>query len=255
MLSRRIVGLCANVFLLLFLLEASTWRLRNLSEYTSLVSRVTVGTSSELSMASIVGISLAEVGSSAMFLSQKDGRYAAVALVLTQLAKYGLLREVSGAIVIAILLACLRLTEQLDRRSNQTVSSSLWVKLDELLRKEASAYCIGPFLILGVVIEIMGMLLRAGEQGYAGALAHDRTSFSLSVCTMSLYTASFDEKPGKHLEIARETIMKGLEDITPRLEALYQRVMTRLCVFQDRVVGFWLITKGSGNIREDNKRI
>lgn len=252
MISRHVIGKWANFFLLLFLVEASAWRLFNLYDYAKLVSHVTVRTSPFVSASAVVALSFVEVGASAAFLCQKDGRYAAAALVVAQLAKYGLLREISGPLVVAILLACLRLTENLER-STHTVSSSLWVNIDEFFRKTASKYSVAPFLIVGVALEIVGVLLRFGERGYAGTLAHDRTSFSLSVCSMCLHLATFDERPTKHVELANEWYSRKNEDLSPRVEVLFQRARARAGALRGKLAGFW--PTAPTELRAGNKRL
>ena len=256
MISRHVIGTWANLFLLLFLVEASAWRLFNLGNYAKLVSHVTVGASRFVSASAVVALSSVEVSASVAFLCQKDGRRAAAALVVAQLAKYGLLREISGPLVVAILLACLRLTENLER-STQTMSSSFWVKIDEFFRKTASKYSVAPFLIVGVAFEIVGVLLRFGERGYAATLAHDRASFSLSVCSMCLHLATFDERPSKHVELANEWFARNTEDISPRFEVLCQRSRERAGALRGKLARLWPRPRAEKTLelRAGNKRL
>lgn len=242
MFSRHAVALWSHASLLVFLVEAGIWKLQNLTDYTRYVVIVTVGAGAGLSRAALVLLPMVQVGATMAFFKLRDGRPAAAVLVASQLAEYVLLREVNAYVTVAILLSCLRVTEQLDR-INQSVSASPWVRIDQKLREKATAYCIAPFLLVGVALEALGVLLRLGDDGYRAALAHDRTAASLGICTLCLYLASFDEKPDKHADIAWEALARFCEDRGPRVRACVSRTRARIVLawtaVTRRLVNLW----------------
>ena len=225
MLSRHAVALWSNLALLSFFCETTVWRLRNLDDYVRFVALITLGLPHVICGILIVLISIVEIASTLAFIRTKDGRPAAALLVASQMGEYALFREVNGCIVTAVLLSTLKLSEKLER-SNQSVSSSALVTCEQVLRSKATHWHVAPLLLVAVMFECLGIMLRLGDDGYKAALAHDRTSFSLGTIALALSSASFDEEPNRHMQI----VVDRLEDARPSAGAFVSKVRGSILV-------------------------
>ena len=194
MLTRARVKRAADVFTFLFFFESASWKSFNFFNYCSL-ARLTVGSGPWLSILSVSSIAAAELGASTAYLRLRDGRSAVAVLAATQVAVSVVFQEASLAIALALAISFLRTSERLHRSSQEVASSRLFT-LDRHIRDRATRWCAAPILVVCVGFEIFATFLRFREDGqYKTNNNREATASALSLSTLALFVATFDDAP------------------------------------------------------------
>lgn len=228
MSAKQSIHASANFGLLCVFVESTTWRIGNLSDHAKLVSRVTIGCSPHLAMVLIIATCAVELCCSSASLLLKDNRPAALLLLPAQLMAYGLFKTRSLPVVLALALTCMQTTELLGRKEQGLDDDGCLVRVERHVRGIVTRANVAAPMVVLVVLELIGGVWRVGADGYAAAINHDRSAFSLALMTLALRVASFDESPCSWIMQARDRVAPVVVPAVARVQADVGRLAQRV---------------------------
>jgi hypothetical protein len=245
--AKQSIRIGANFSLLCVFAEATAWRVRHWVDHVKLVAHVTVGCSPNLAALLIISTCVAEQACALASLRLRDGRLAALLLLPQQLAAYALFQTRSLPVVLALLLACLQTTESLGRKKQELNGDGTLTRIEKHGRSMATRANVAAPMVVLVVMEVIGAVWRVGSDGYEASINHDRSVFSLSLMTLALRLASFDEDPCSYLRIARDRVGGWVDRAAPVVAPVYARARAG-------ATWVWMQRARPGNVTRDGSK-